>query len=229
MGPVPKRPFITIKAAITLDGRVADAFGKSQWITGPQARAAGHRLRGEHDAILVGSGTLLADNPQLTTRTPGGKNAIPVVLDTQLRCPPDARVLSAGAPALVFCADDVNLTDLSCTLIPVPRASVGLDLNAVMGELLARGIRSVLVEGGPRVQHSLMVAGMVDRIHLFVNPRVLSGGTPWIAGAPFSLDRAPGYRFVSADPVGDDLHVILDPTSPAAVERPEDRHAILGA
>ncbi|NOY25977.1 MAG: bifunctional diaminohydroxyphosphoribosylaminopyrimidine deaminase/5-amino-6-(5-phosphoribosylamino)uracil reductase RibD, partial [Oligoflexia bacterium] len=99
------RPAVILKAALTLDGRIADAAGHSQWITGPQARAIGHQLRDQADAVLVGRGTLLADDPALCTRgVAGGRDALPVVLDSELRCPQDARVLSAGRRPLFFAA-----------------------------------------------------------------------------------------------------------------------------
>lgn len=215
------RPFIALKAATTLDGRVADAQGFSKWITGPAARNAGHVLRNTHDAILIGSGTLLADDPSLSCRIPGGRNPVPVVLDSRLRCPSDARVLSAGARPLVFCAEGVNLRPLPAEVLAVARSAEGLDLNAVMTTLLDRGLKSVLVEGGPRVHHALVRAGMVDRIHLFVNARLLAGGTPWVVGPPFSLADAPGYRFHSSAPVGDDLHVVLTPLDGPLAPAPE--------
>lgn len=215
------RPFVALKAATTLDGRVADAQGQSKWITGPDARNAGHHLRNTHDAILVGSGTLLADDPSLSCRIPGGRNPVPVVLDSRLRCPDSARVLSAGARPLLFCAEGVNLRPLPAEVLAVPQTAEGLDLNAVMKAILDRGLKSVLVEGGPRVHHALVRAGMVDRIHLFVNARVLAGGTPWVAGPPFSLADAPGYRFHSSAPVGDDLHVVLTPLDGPLAPAPE--------
>ena len=85
------RPLVVLKAGITLDGRIADAYGRSQWITGPEARMAGHRLRSELGAVLVGSGTLLADDPSLNTRIDGGRDALPVILDSRLRIPDDAQ------------------------------------------------------------------------------------------------------------------------------------------
>ena len=99
-----KRPLIVLKAAATLDGRIASASGESRWITGPEARAAGHRLRDELDAVLVGSGTLLADDPALNTRIEGGRDALPVILDSALRCPVDAAVLRSGRKPLIFTA-----------------------------------------------------------------------------------------------------------------------------
>ena len=115
------RPRVVLKAGVTLDGRIADAFGHSQWITGPDARAAGHVLRSTLDAILVGSGTLLADDPSLNTRIPGGRNALPVILDSRLRIPDTARVLTAGRRPVIFCAEDAPQRSLPADIVRVPR------------------------------------------------------------------------------------------------------------
>ena len=114
------RPWVTVKAAITLDGRIADADGASQWITGPQARAAGHALRNGHDAVLVGSGTLQSDDPSLNTRLDGGRDALPVLLDSELRCPADAKVLSAGRRPVIFCAPGAPERTLDADVVRVP-------------------------------------------------------------------------------------------------------------
>ena len=204
------RPQVTLKAAVSLDGRIADAFGRSQWITGPEARLAGHRLRDSHDAVLVGSGTLLADDPGLNTRFDGGHDALPVVLDSGLRCPADAAVLRAGRRPVLFCGTDAPTRDLPADIERVPRGPGGLDLAAVMAALVGRNIHSVLVEGGGRVHRSLLDAGMVDRIELFVAARVLAGGPGWVAGEPFRLAEAPAFRVSGTRRVGDDLQVSLE-------------------
>ena len=204
------RPLVVLKAGITLDGRIADAEGASQWITGPEARAAGHRLRDRHDAVLVGAGTLRADDPSLNTRIDGGRDAVPVLLDSRLSIASDARVLTAGRPPLIYCAPDAPQRDLRAVIARVPRSDRGLDVAAVLSDLVARGIHSVLVEGGGRVHRSLLDAGVVDRIHLFVAPTALAGGAGWLAGPPLALADAPRYAIIHAEPVGADLHVVLE-------------------
>ena len=191
--PDPRRPYVILKAATTADGRIASAFGESQWITGPEARAAGHHIRAAVDAILVGSGTLLADDPSLSTRVPGGSNARPVLLDSRLRCPADARVLTAGLRPLLFCAPDAPARSLPADIIRVPRAGGGLSVPAVLAVMVDRGLRSVLVEGGGLVHRAMLDAGVVDQIDLFVAPKVLAGGPGWVGGTPLHLDEA---RFV---------------------------------
>jgi diaminohydroxyphosphoribosylaminopyrimidine deaminase/5-amino-6-(5-phosphoribosylamino)uracil reductase len=204
-----KRPRVILKAGITLDGRIADVSGHSQWITGPEARAAGHRLRAQCDAILVGSGTLLADDPSLTTRVEGGQNARPVLLDSQLRCPDDARVLTAGLRPWIFCAPDAARRSLDAEIVRVARSAAGLDIRTVLAELWARGIRSVLVEGGGQVHRSLFDADVVDELHLFMAPRILADGAGWVGGRGISLAQAPQMRVQSASVLGGDLHLVF--------------------
>ena len=206
------RPWVTVKAAITLDGRIADAEGTSQWITSEAARQVGHRLRDEHDAVMVGAGTLRADDPSLNTRGEGGRDALPVILDTDLRCTADARVLSAGRRPLIFHADDApERGELEADTVAVPRTDTGwLALEPVMSELQDRGVHSILVEGGGQLIRSLLAGGMVDRIELFIAGRVLAGGPGWVGGTPFTLADAPGFQVIRHDTVGPDLHVVLE-------------------
>jgi len=212
------RPLVVLKAAATLDGRIADAQGRSQWITGAAARAAGHRLRDRLDAVLVGSGTLLADDPSLNTRAEGGRDALPVVLDTELRCPPDARVLTAGRRPLIFCATDAQERDLGADIVRVPRGAGGLELRAVLEALVARGVHSVLVEGGGRVHRSFLDGGCADRVHLHLAPKVLAGGAGWVGGDPLSLAGAHRFTVTSVSHLGDD--VLIEMGRLVEVDRP---------
>lgn len=206
------RPWVTVKAAITLDGRIADFEGASQWITGPEARADGHRMRNEHDAIMVGAGTLRADNPSLNTRIEGGRDAVPVLLDTEFGIATDAKVLSAGARAIVFFAKDVApRPEVDADAVPVSRQEDGrLNLGEVLEELQSRGIHSVLVEGGGLLIRSLLDRNTVDRIELFIAGRVLGGGPGWVGGSPYTLSEAPDFHVVRSDTVGSDLHLVLE-------------------
>ncbi|MEC7946160.1 MAG: bifunctional diaminohydroxyphosphoribosylaminopyrimidine deaminase/5-amino-6-(5-phosphoribosylamino)uracil reductase RibD [Myxococcota bacterium] len=206
------RPLVVLKAGVTLDGRIASADGESKWITGPAARARGHALRHALDAILVGANTLREDDPGLDTRLPDGRgsNAVPVVLDSGLSIRGDAKVLRAGARPVVFCATHAPERDLPADVIRVPHGPDGLDLGAVLAALQARGIQSVLVEGGARVHRSFLDAGLVDRIHLFVAPRVLVSGPGWVAGAGFPLANAPAFRLIETRIVGDDAELVME-------------------
>lgn len=205
------RPHVILKAAITLDGRIAAADGQSQWITGPEARAAGHALRDRVDAILVGSGTLLADDPALNTRVAGGRDALPVLLDRQLRCPPTAKVLRAGRPPLIFVGPDADLERASALaparVLPIPAGEGGLDLGAALARLAEEGVHSLLVEGGARVHRAMVGAGVADELRLFLAPKLLAGGAAWLAGPPFTLAEAPRFRLVGLEQHGPDLEL----------------------
>ncbi|MBM3464963.1 MAG: bifunctional diaminohydroxyphosphoribosylaminopyrimidine deaminase/5-amino-6-(5-phosphoribosylamino)uracil reductase RibD [Armatimonadetes bacterium] len=151
-----RRPFVTLKWAMTLDGRAATASGHSQWITGPEARALVHCERAAHDAVLVGIGTVLADNPRLDARVDGvSKPRLRVVLDPRGRTPADARVLDPS---------------LGPTLVLPTR-----DLSEVLRGLAARDVLSVFVEGGPTVHGAFLRAGLVDRVLAFVAPKGVGG------------------------------------------------------
>ena len=200
-------PRVWLKAAATLDGRIADAFGTSRWITGEAARLEGHRMRNRSDAILIGSGTLLADDPALTTRgVQDGRDALRVVLDSDLRCPEDARILREGDRSpLLYCASDAPQRELPATLVRVPRCETGLDLRAVLQDLVQRGVHNVLVEGGGRLLHGLLAEGLADRLLLFLAPRVIAGGTHFVEGAPFKLGEGPAFSLHHTRRLGQDL------------------------
>jgi diaminohydroxyphosphoribosylaminopyrimidine deaminase/5-amino-6-(5-phosphoribosylamino)uracil reductase len=174
-------PYVTLKAAVTLDGRMASRTGDSRWITGPEARKHAHRLRDRSDAVLVGVGTVLADDPELTVRHVPGKDPVRVVLDSSLRTPPGARLFrgSSASPVWIFHAPDApwdrisELKTRGAVLIEVPRSAQGLDLGAVLRELARRNIVRLLVEGGPRVHGALLDHGFVDYAAVFMAPRIL--------------------------------------------------------
>lgn len=178
------RPFVTWKYAASLDGRVAAADGSSQWISGPAARTDVHRLRAEGDAVLIGSGTLLADDPALTVRhVPQRRQSQPlrVVLDSAGRTPPSARVLDGAAPTLIFARKGVVFDPAvyaSAEVVKVAPAAdgVGLDLADVLAVLHDREIISVLLEGGPRLAGAFLAAGLVDRVVGYLAPVLIGGG-----------------------------------------------------
>lgn len=216
------RPLVTLKLATTLDGRIATASGESRWITGPSARARAHLLRAMHDAVMVGSGTVLADDPELTCRLPGLADCSPVrvVLDTRLRTPPSARLVTTArlVPTWLLTAPDadpvrrVAFADRGVTVIEVPPDPAGgLDLAAALKALGERGLTRVLVEGGAQLAASLLRAGLVDRLLWFHAPRVIGGdGVPAIAAFDFDrLADAPSFERIAVEAVGDDVLTVL--------------------
>ncbi len=176
-------PWVTLKLAQTLDGKVATAGGESQWITGEAARRHGHRMRDRNEAILVGIGTVLADDPQLTCRVPRGRNPLRVVLDSHLLTPPDARLLQCdgGSPTIIATgpAPDPDramaLTAAGAEVLPLPAHQGRVSLEALLRALLSRGIHRVLCEGGPVLSAGLINAGLVNRVACFVAPSIMGG------------------------------------------------------
>ncbi len=211
------RPLVTLKLATTLDGRIATRSGESQWITGTAARRVAHALRGRHDAVVVGVGTVLADDPELTCRLPGYKQVpdVRVVLDSHLRTPLLARlvVTAQQTPTWIMHAVGADairaeaLRNAGVSLVAVPRGVVGVDPAEALAALAAQGITRILVEGGAQLAASLLRADLVDRIAWFHAPAVM-GGDAWPAAQAFGVSHlADMPRFVrsTATPVGSDM------------------------
>ncbi len=200
------RPLVALKLAQTLDGRIATATGESRWITGGEARAVGHRLRAEHDAILVGIGTVLADDPDLTCRLAGLEERSPVrvVLDSRGRLPPASQLArTAGAvPVWVLGTTSAQTKAEAAPGIERSALPAGADgrveVMAALRALAGKGITRVLVEGGAGVAGSLLRAGAVDRIHLFTAGKVIGGdGLASIGGFGLEgLAAAPRFRHI---------------------------------
>lgn len=212
------RPLVTLKLATSLDGRIATASGASRWITGERARERAHLLRATHDAILVGTGTVLADDPQLTCRLPGfgRRSPVRVALDRQLRIPPAARLFAEAReiPTWVVTLRSADrarkqaLRDAGVELILAePDAAGQIDLALALGLLGERGLTRLLVEGGGRLAASLLRLGLVDRL-VWLHAPLLLGGDAVPAVAALGLDAlaaAPAFERVSSEAVGDDL------------------------
>jgi diaminohydroxyphosphoribosylaminopyrimidine deaminase/5-amino-6-(5-phosphoribosylamino)uracil reductase len=178
-------PFVTLKTAMTLDGRIATRTGHSRWITGAESRAAVHTLRHRHQAIMVGSGTVLADDPELTTRlTVPGLDPVRIVVDSQLKTPPGARVLNEAAPTWILTterADPQAAERLRSRGAEVMMCGNGprVDLREAMRELGRREIGSVLLEGGGGLNGAMLQAGMIDKMMLFYAALIVgSEGAP---------------------------------------------------
>jgi diaminohydroxyphosphoribosylaminopyrimidine deaminase/5-amino-6-(5-phosphoribosylamino)uracil reductase len=198
------RPLITLKLAASLDGRIATASGESRWITGPAARDRAHALRASHDAILVGTGTVIADDPELTCRLPGmgARSPLRVVLDRHLRLPPTAKIFAPPCWVLTLADDAPELGARGVEVITVPD-----DLAATMNVLGGRGLTRVLVEGGGQLAASLLKAGLVDRLVWIHAPMTIGGdGIPAIAGLGLqALAAAPRFTLTSSETAGDDV------------------------
>ena len=203
-----KRPAVTLKWAMSLDGRIATATGQSQWISSPQGRRWALALREEHDAILVGSGTVLADDPRLDRRLglAVGPNTR-VVLDRRLRVPSSARLFTVPGPVLIYteAAAQERLDGADIVVLP------SVEPAAVLADLYARGIRSVLVEGGAEVLASFVSRGCYDRVMVDCAPLLIGGkGAPGpLAGAGFlELTAAARLEELEARKRGGDLLLV---------------------
>ena len=198
------RPLVTLKLAASLDGRIATASGESRWITGPAARERTHALRANHDAILVGTGSVIADDPELTCRLPGlgERSPLRVVLDRHLRLPASAKVFAPPSWVLTLADDAPELRARGLEVLTVPD-----DLAAMLQILGARGLTRILVEGGGRLAAALLRAGLVDRLIWMHAPMAVGGdGIPAIADLGLQhLADAPRFELMSIEVVGGDV------------------------
>ncbi|HEX3811062.1 MAG TPA: bifunctional diaminohydroxyphosphoribosylaminopyrimidine deaminase/5-amino-6-(5-phosphoribosylamino)uracil reductase RibD [Rhizomicrobium sp.] len=208
------RPLVTLKVAQSLDGRIATASGESKWITGEEARRFGHLLRAQNDAILIGIGTALADDPQLTCRLPGleGRSPTRVVLDTQLKLPERSKLAQTArqTPTLVYTTaeDGAALRACGVEVIKTTRDARGRpDLAAVLADLAKRGMTRLLVEGGGVVHAGFLNRGLADRLEIFRAPILLgSAGIPGIeALAALELAEAPRFALRERRTFGQDV------------------------
>jgi diaminohydroxyphosphoribosylaminopyrimidine deaminase/5-amino-6-(5-phosphoribosylamino)uracil reductase len=214
-----ERPLVIAKAAVSLDGRIAAADGSSQWLTGRPARERAHALRAEVDAVVVGSGTVLTDDPTLTCRLEGydGPQPLRVVLDGRGRTPSAARVADDRAATLLVTREEATLDPALMARVEVATAPGGADggvsPHAVLALLWDRDVRSVLVEGGAAVLHAFLAAGLVDRFDVHVAPLLLGDrGRPLLAGSwPATLGHVPRLRLDALERVGDDALLTLLP------------------
>ncbi|MDF1593626.1 MAG: bifunctional diaminohydroxyphosphoribosylaminopyrimidine deaminase/5-amino-6-(5-phosphoribosylamino)uracil reductase RibD [Desulfobacterales bacterium] len=192
-----RRPFVTVKCAATLDGRIATRTGDSKWVTGPESRAFVHRLRHAVDAIMVGIHTVQKDDPTLTTRIDGkgGKDPIRVILDTRLSISEDAKVLRPQSDSATILVSAAPVTDAQkkkkdrlekkgVRIVAAPLKGGRIDLDPLMDRLGGDGITSLLIEGGAEVIASALADGIVDKVFFFYAPKILGGddGVPICRG-----------------------------------------------
>jgi len=204
---------VTLKLATSLDGRIATASGESRWITGEAARAQVHRLRAEHDAVVIGIETALADDPELTVRLDGLEARQParVVLDSHQRLPLDSRLArtTREAPTVVVTIDEASsaLENMGVRVLQAPAAGERPELRATVQKLAALGLIRLLVEGGGQVAASFIRCGLVDRIEWFRTPILLGAeGRPCLGAlAVTALGQAPRFRRLTVQVIGEDL------------------------
>ena len=209
-------PFITVKFASTLDGRLATRTGDSQWISGPASLRLAHQLRRENDCVLVGIGTVLADNPRLTVRLVNGRDPLRIIIDSLLRIPVTARVLQEGAAhhTVIATSDRADaarvreLEDLGAEILMLPEEANGAGLNLI--ELLTalgrRRVASVLVEGGAGIITSLLSARLVDRLVVVLAPKIIGRGLEAIGDLGITaLEDAITFSSIKTRKLGDDI------------------------
>jgi diaminohydroxyphosphoribosylaminopyrimidine deaminase/5-amino-6-(5-phosphoribosylamino)uracil reductase len=212
-------PFVTLKVAQTLDGKIADARGTSKWITHPASRSIVHRLRGEYDAILVGGGTVRKDDPDLTLHGRQGRNPLRVIVSGTLDLPPKARMWSSAGttPSLVITSHRAVkakrklcrlLERESVEILPLPSGASGIiGWHRIFGELGKRRITSVLVEGGGQVFGSILTRREADKVIFFVAPAILGSGKDAFAGFRTTLGGRRGLSNVELRRIGPDIMI----------------------
>ncbi|ENH96359.1 riboflavin specific deaminase [Gracilibacillus halophilus YIM-C55.5] len=212
------RPFVTLKAAMTLDGKTATATGDSKWVTDEEARIDVHKERHKHDAILVGRRTVEKDNPQLTTRLPqGGKNPIRIILDTQLALHDDYAVFDTAAQTWIVCGTRADITSFHekhphVTVIQMESDSI--QVPNMLTRLAERGIQSLYVEGGGTIHEAFIKENVCDECHWYIAPKLLTGqdARSVVGGqSPQWMYEAEELTFEDFYQVGPDIKVIARP------------------
>ncbi|HET6460965.1 MAG TPA: bifunctional diaminohydroxyphosphoribosylaminopyrimidine deaminase/5-amino-6-(5-phosphoribosylamino)uracil reductase RibD [Syntrophales bacterium] len=208
-------PFVTLKFAQSIDGRIATASGHSRWISSEQSIKFAHALRSHHDAVLIGSGTLLKDDPELTVRLIKGKNPVRVVVDSHLHISPDARILKDQDRAKTVVATTIHasrdkrtrLTDLGIEVMTVDtEKDRRVDLTRLLFELGKRNISSVLVEGGAAIITSMLTEQLCDRVVIIIAPKILGKGIEAVGDlGTKSIDESPMLHYKKIRRLGDDL------------------------
>jgi diaminohydroxyphosphoribosylaminopyrimidine deaminase/5-amino-6-(5-phosphoribosylamino)uracil reductase len=211
-------PFVTVKAGITLDGKSATSAGQSKWITSEASRRRAHALRDRVDAIVVGAGTVVADDPALTTRVEGGRHAMRVVIDPRLRTKPTAKVYASNGPKVLVVTglpkDSARARAFArrnVQVVTVRRRRDGLDLTSALKALVKHGVLHVMVEGGAVTTGRFLAAGLVDELVLFIAPRLFGGDAQsWVGALGVrTVEQAKAFELREVQPVGPDVMLRL--------------------
>jgi diaminohydroxyphosphoribosylaminopyrimidine deaminase/5-amino-6-(5-phosphoribosylamino)uracil reductase len=213
-------PYVTLKFAQSLDGRIATSSGDSRWISSPRSLRLAHQLRAIHDAVLVGSGAVVRDNPKLTCRLVRGRNPLRIVLDSHLSLPVDREIFVDGKKTLVACTDAAlkekkkALEKKGVEILPVKKDSNGrVSLAALLQKLGKRGISSVLVEGGASVATAFLEENLVDRLLVIVAPKIVGQGINAVGNLGIKkIEDALNFSFRKISRMGDDLIVDIRPS-----------------
>lgn len=210
-----KKPFVVLKSAMSLDGKIAAHTGHSQWITGSKAREVVHQLRDRYDGILVGIGTVLADNPSLTTRLEiPGKNPLRIIVDSKARIPLDAEVITDGLPTVIAVTSEASqgkldsLRACGITIITTEAKGGRVDLQQLFNILGEQGITSILVEGGASINASVIDENLVDKIKWFIAPKIIGGeSAPGPVGGIGIADvnHAALFEEIKMESIGEDI------------------------
>ncbi|AKR10261.1 riboflavin biosynthesis protein RibD [Bacillus cereus BAG1X2-3] len=212
-----KRPFVTIKSGITLDGKIATSLSDSKWITSTEARQEVHQIRNENAAILVGANTVQKDNPSLTTRIPNGRNPIRVILDSTLRIPMEANVVTDGeAPIWIFttsnhAAEKKKALENAGVKVFVTSGEKHINLHEMLDVLGQKGVSSLLIEGGGEVNASFIENKLIDKLILYIAPKIIGGrmAPSFVEGAGIAkMQDAIEFKDISFTQVGKDYRFI---------------------
>ncbi len=210
------RPFVRLKVACSIDGAIAMANGESQWITGPEARNDVQRLRARSGAVMTGIGTVLADDPSLNVRDPrfagSGLQPLRVVLDSGLRMPQSARMLSLPGQTLICCVRKRHKGDfegLNVEVMSFPERDGRVDIDAVLGELASRGVNELLVEAGPELLGNMLDRQLLDELVVYQAPQILGSETRGMADTPgwTTLRDRRELQFTDVRRIGRDLRL----------------------
>ena len=214
-----KKPFVVMKYAMTADGKIATSSGESQWITGDLAREHTHKTRNALSAIMVGIGTVLADDPLLTCRIPGGKNPVRIICDSALKIPLDSKIVqTAKTVPTIVAASSCNesfdnykkeqLEAMGVTVVETELKNSKLDLEDLMQKLGEKGIDSILLEGGGTLNYSALEQGIVQKLQIYVGPKLFGGKeslSPVEGEGIKNISQAVGLKLLSATAIGEDV------------------------